>query len=551
MNPREVIDFLLPQLNDPLQVGFLSIIVAIILGTVISTHIAANSRSWERKWNRGTPDDRTDDLDIEHGSVTDLWQAVSTTPEKLAEIMPSMLLVIGLLGTFLGLGIALNHASHILSQPDAMSANGAAQSMKDLVGLLQGLGTKFKTSTWGITGFVLIKFWSEITRFPEKRLAWVIGKVKTELESRKQAEAAADAVKQNALFVQIQSAANSITAGLGEQIQGAANAIAAGFSEQVQSARHSIAANFGEQIQGATNTITASLGEQTAQLIGAQAQTHEESRSRHDSYFAFVREGLKHLHAESRATNATMTRFTSGVEGVIHNMGDAAERMAAGADKVGDAANGLTNTVIDFKEQFTSALDRVSNDLGDAITKMSEQASETFERGSRQMESATNDISKALDGLSADVKHTMTEVQVAIGKAHEIQTKASIAFTTSSDELNENIRMSTERFSKLSEGLDQRLESVSEVGQRMNSIGRSLDKTLKGMDLIVEQLTALPATLAPLAGYAAEQHKTLKRLGELPDGQQALLSEFKGLREDMATAMTAAEQSHGSLANVE
>lgn len=158
MNFHDVLDFLLPNFGDPLQVAFMIILLVMILATVVSAHKYAGPAAWEQKWNRGTPNDDSDDLDIEHGSVTDLWHAVATGPEKLAEVMPGLLLVVGLrLGTFLGLGLALNHASNILGQPDAMNASGAADSMKDLLGLLQGLGTKFKTSTWGISGFVLLK----------------------------------------------------------------------------------------------------------------------------------------------------------------------------------------------------------------------------------------------------------------------------------------------------------------------------------------------------------------------------------------------------------
>lgn len=505
MKTQEVIDFLTPDLSDRLQVGFLTIIVALVLGTAICTHITAKARSWERKWNRGTPDDPSDDLDIEHGSVTDLWQAVSTTPEKLAEVMPSLLLVIGLLGTFLGLGIALNHASSILNQPDALSANGAAKSMNDLVGLLQGLGTKFKTSTWGITGFVLLKFWSECTRFPEKRLTWVIGKVKTELERRKQAEAAAADAKQGALFEQIRSAAAAIAAGVNEQ---------------------------------------------TAQLVRAETAAREHAQTRLDAHVALICEGLERTHTESRATNETMKQFTNGVEGVIRNMSEAAQRMAAGADKVGESAGGLTQTVADFKQQFTAALHRVGEDLGNAIGNMSAQASQTFDRGSRQMENATNEISKALEGLSKDVKQTMSAVQESIGSALEVQKRASIEFTASTKGLDENLSLSTERFEKLSTGLDERLQSVADVSRHINSMGRSLDRTLNGFDEVIGKIAALPDTLEPLAEQGAKQQRLLEPLSALPAHQQAILHELQGLRK-IAALMAATERTRTDMSNVE
>ena len=132
MNFDAVLNFLIPDLSDPLQVTFLFLILFMMSFTIISAHVIAKPKSWEVKWNRGTPNKPSDNIEIEHGSVTDLWNAVATAPEKLVELMPSLLLVVGLLGTFLGLGMALNHASNILGQPNALDATGAADSMQHL-----------------------------------------------------------------------------------------------------------------------------------------------------------------------------------------------------------------------------------------------------------------------------------------------------------------------------------------------------------------------------------------------------------------------------------
>ena len=119
-----------------------------------------------KKWQNGTPDDHSDDLDVEHGSVNEISSVVASTGERMAEIMPGILLILGLLGTFLGLGMALNKASSILI--DANSA-GMDSAMSNLMGMMEGLGTKFKTSTWGITAFLFLKIFSAANGYEEKR----------------------------------------------------------------------------------------------------------------------------------------------------------------------------------------------------------------------------------------------------------------------------------------------------------------------------------------------------------------------------------------------
>ena len=514
MNPSEILGFLLPQLNDPLQMVFLVIILLMMGVTIISAHRSAHPASWEKKWNRGTPDNSSDALDIEHGSVTDLWHAVATAPEKLAEIMPGMLLVVGLLGTFLGLGLALNHASNILGQADALSASGAANSMQDLLGLLQGLGTKFKTSTWGIAGFILLKIWSELTRFEEKRLTWVIGKVKVELESRKQEQSLAEVVKQKALF---------------------------------------------DQIDGASSKIVTGLAEQIAQLMESNKSLHQHTQEYSDRKIKDIRDDLGKIHAVTQITSAAMAQFTEGTQGVVENMAEAAQRMAVasqsmadGAGKVGAGANELVSAINTFKSQFTEVLDNVRKDLGAAIHNMSTQASETLERGSTQLGNATREISTALGVLSSDVKETMGEVKTSINKALEIQQRAANEFTVSSGSLNENIAATTEMVSKLTRPIEDGLRSVSDSGQHMRGIGKSLDKSIGSMERIATNLVELPATLEPLRTLPSKQQELISALSPLcalPAQQQAILVELQKLSAISSVELPAALEPLRTLPN--
>jgi methyl-accepting chemotaxis protein len=483
MNPNEVLNFLLPQFGDTLQVAFFTIILAMIGFTVISAHRTARPASWEHKWNRGTPNDPTDDLDIEHGSVTDLWHAVATAPEKLAEVMPGMLLVVGLLGTFLGLGLALNHASSILGQANIASAGAAADSMQDLLGLLQGLGTKFKTSTWGILGFVLLKIWSEVTRFEEKRLAWVIGKVKDELESRKHAQARAESAKQEALFASIGRATKGIVEG---------------FTREV-----------GVLIKSNETLHLQHL----QQLHGLEQQVQG------------VRTDLGQVAVETQAMRSAMSQFTEGTQEVVVNMGAAAQRMASGADKVGAGATQLVDAIQAFETQFTGVLDNVRVDLGKAIHDMSAQASQTLEKGSAQLGDATREISTALGELSKDVKDTMNEVKTSINRALDIQLKASSEFTLSSQVLNENIEATTGVVTHVTKSIEDGLSSIATANRNMRSVAESAKTSSDILEQVVSGLQGLPDAQQALVA-------ALKPLPEIVGVQQAMLEVLRAIQDE-------------------
>ncbi|MGE6163423.1 hypothetical protein ACLHZ7_21590 [Aeromonas salmonicida] len=548
MITQEIVDFLLPDFADPIQVAFMCILLVMISSTIISTQLVAKPSSWEKKWNKGTPDDDSDDLDIEHGSVTDLWHAVATAPEKVADIMPGMLLVVGLLGTFLGLGMALNHASNILGQPDAMNASSAASSMHDLLGLLQGLGTKFKTSTWGICGFVLLKITSELTRFDEKRLAWVINKVKKQINQRKQHSFDTEERKQQQLFDQMQhitnGVANALTNNIALLLENNNNNNVA-YERELKSVNTHIVElkscnlDIGSSVNKAIDAQTLMLGKylqgiQNSALDNINVMKNElqaidknfaEYRADYneqcakqaktvDSQTSILCEYLQCIKSNTADTMESMNHFTQSTEVIVNNMADAADKMAVGADKVGDASVELVDAVGLFKTQFTDVLDNVRHDLGAAITNMSIQASETLERGSQQLGEATKEISAALGQLSQDVKVTMANVQGSITEALNIQKAASIAFTSSTDTLNEGIVETISTVQELANKISEGLDSISSSNRNMAAVGKAIDKSNSNLEGVVTSLVQLPSTFEPLRHLTdtPEQFNTIATL---------------------------------------
>ncbi|MFM5636550.1 hypothetical protein ACET5Y_09985 [Aeromonas veronii] len=516
MIANEIVDFLLPDFGDPIQIAFMCILLLMILATIISTQLVAKPSSWEKKWHQGTPDDDSDDLDIEHGSVTDLWHAVATAPEKVADIMPGMLLVVGLLGTFLGLGMALNHASNILGQPDAMSASGAANSMHDLLGLLQGLGTKFKTSTWGICGFVFLKITSELTRFDEKRLTWVIQRVKVQLNQRKLHCLDNEQYKQRQLFDQMQNITNGVIDGLTKNVallleQNKNQHVS--YEKELQSFNTHIVElknntqEIGASLNRAINAQSLTLGK-NLQDIHSSVKGHQDTLQQAlQAQTSTLGEYLQGIQTSTTDTMDAMKHFTKGTEAIVNNMANTADKMANGADRVGGAAEQLVGAVDLFKTQFTDVLDNVRQDLGSAITNMSSQASDTLERGSQQLGDATREISAALAQLSNDVKGTMNTVQASITEALSIQQASQEVFTVSTKTLTEKIDASTEVVNSMKANIDNGLRAISSTNRIMISACEVVEESNNYLREVSGTLVELPDLLKPLSHLAdAPEH---------------------------------------------
>jgi ABC-type transporter Mla subunit MlaD len=175
-----VLNFLTPSLGNPLELVFCTVIIGGMLVSLITAEVFGRAPAWERNWQGGT---HKGALDIEHGTLGELNQAVATLPERIVANMPGLLLIVGLLGTFLGLGMALDKASGIL-QGNADSLNAMSDSLGQLTGMMKDLGTKFKTSTWGIIAFIALKLWDSASWSAEsRRTGWCVDRMKREIDN--------------------------------------------------------------------------------------------------------------------------------------------------------------------------------------------------------------------------------------------------------------------------------------------------------------------------------------------------------------------------------
>jgi hypothetical protein len=178
----DMLQFLIPDVSQSIQVFFFGLICCLCIGIIFSIKKNAHSENWNINWHGTGEHNKSDDLDVEHGSLHDLSAAVATKSENLGEVMPGILLIIGLLGTFLGLGTVLNEAS------GALGSENLEDSMMQLSGMMDGLGTKFKASIWGIIGFLTLKIFTTVYGHEERRFRWAAEEMKKDVDAHREYE---------------------------------------------------------------------------------------------------------------------------------------------------------------------------------------------------------------------------------------------------------------------------------------------------------------------------------------------------------------------------
>lgn len=477
MTPQEFFAFLLPRM-EIIQLVFGGLMLLMVLVTIGLLCTRANPTEWEKNWRAGTPDNTADEPDVEHGSVNEMSAAVATAGEKMADVMPGVLLIVGLLGTFLGLGIALNKASDILI--DANSA-GMDSAMTNLMGMMEGLGTKFKTSTWGIIAFLFLKTWAAFGKYDEKRLRWCARKMKAVVEQKRQA----------AHLKQAQTEARFILA---------LETIDASISRQGE-ATHSALLTLHSGIEPLLKTLTAqgvdtlqashAHGERLAQLGETLEGIRHDAAGQAQAQAEYQDKQL----AQAIATRESLQRFIAANSENLAAIQHSAQQMADAAQGMGDSAKDLQSAIGDFRTGVTDVLATLKTDLGSTINQMGDSFSENMASISANMANATDGISHAVTDLSQSVGVTMNEVRGSIEKSMDLQSKTQRDFIITSETLNEKVIAMTRLVDDLREQIVSGLRAVSESGRRVASLNTRYealtDAGMKSADAIAALVEAL------------------------------------------------------------
>lgn len=515
MRVAEIGAFLNP-FDDALSTIFVVSLIILTIATVVWLLISAKESNWDANWYGGDLNDDTNNLAGEYGSVNELSEAVATKAEKVADIMPSMLLIVGLLGTFLGLGIALNKASTVLAMADTAGMDSA---MTQLMGLMDGLGAKFKTSTWGILCFIILNLLFNIFGFQEKRLVWAVKKVRAEAQ-----------IKDTALY-DVEFERHQVMIGALESINNNAQQNSQTLLEDVRTlqAENIKVLNDGFLVFGQTRN---DINNNNRSLINAFNTAQEHSLLEYQKLFEKIQASLNEnnkitttsskdsiselqkIASYNKATQKSMQDFVEQTVESMASIGGSADKMAVAATAVGSSAEGLNGVVKNLRDELEGVMSMIKQDLSDTINNMGDNFESNMATMSENMSKATLGISKAVDELSTSVDKTMTNVTSVIGESMDLQRKSAYEFTLTSTILNEKVAAMTNLIDQLSGDITSGLKAVSESGRRMKSLDSRYEKYSELIEKITDTNKQLLNDNQHITSYLPQMVNSIPKLGD-------------------------------------
>lgn len=561
MMGQEFLSFLLPD-ADIAQLLFFSLMAALVFITIILLYVQAKPETWENHWKNKVVLSE-DGLDQELSSVQETSDAVASLSEKLADFMPGIVLVIGLLGTFLGIGIALNKASDILINSNTVGMDAA---MTNLMSVMDGLGTKFKTSTWGIIAFLILKFWSMSFAYDDKRLRWCAEKIKgmsnrarqqqqhkqdqlqnsflnvlVSIKDSMSKEANGTRLMMKNIYVDLNTRMDSREKKLCDTIQSSLLHVKEAYQNDAELMRNAvedfskntkammtIVVNQGDlALKGFANLETGvtniSQGLSELNTIMMDQGNHAlKNFANLETGITNLGQGLSvlsvtmsennaqmidqgnHQVDELNQTRVSMQKFIELNSDNLMMIKNSAELMSQSAKGMGGSANNLQDAIIEFRKNIADVLGGIKTDLGATIDMMGESFGENMDEISKNMALATDGISSALTSLSDSVNTTMNDVKSSIDHSIKAQKNAQHEFITTSETLNVNVEAMTGLVEDLREKILSGLKAISSSNREVISLNKRYEDSSVQNERTAVAIEEMVSQLS-----AIEQHNEL------------------------------------------
>lgn len=503
-----VIDFIKPDFSEPFQLAFFTIILGAAVATLAGVWRTARPGNWKANWE-GAGRGNTG-LDVDHGSFNDVCDAVATKPEKYAEIVPGLLLIFGLLGTFVGLGIALDSASSILRNANAQNALDGG--MGNLLEMMGGLGTKFRTSTWGILGFLLVKLVLAGMGRETQRQQWVIARMKLEMDRARLAGEHLEEQRSQRMQDALSEVAVHMDGSLDQRLQqdrGLRLAHHDSTAEMMQQAVQALGLQFMAALDQdrslrlqadrvAAEQLTVLLGEAFTQLQQCMQAEHAAQRAVAEQ----AAQALEALLAKQEQgndialdTQQVLMEFTAAQKAFSASIQHSADTMSAAASNMNDAAEHVSGVIAAFDDGVRSTLGTIKEELGGTIERMDTSLRDNVNDMASNLRKIASSLSNSIAMFTEESKQTLGEVSKSIETSSHRQQQGLESLKLVTDAAQESIAKSTNYIKANSIKIKTGLKAVSTAARSAAEVGAQLKVAHASLELVGETLHKVQAAM--------------------------------------------------------
>lgn len=440
-------------------------------------------------------------------SPCDFEGELSSASTRFAEALPSIVILVGLIFTFAGLGTAIHEAAR----------QGAGGDPNQLLRVLEPLGYKFQTSVWAILGSLVVRaFVSRWIIAPRAALASKLYRALVQKERGRQEETVLGAVRSLAdawRELGVQSAERETTRHA--EVTRALAPI--GQFAVIANALNDVAraqANTATELK----TSASGLGRAVNDLARDQSDGHKKLTGAIDTMKTEVSKILSNVGNDFNAivghTKKAVGDLDTSLDKRLKALGQLLESMREDNKSTAniwkqtlkDSAESLKTTQDEFQTKLQDALDGIENSLGGAAGEIKAAVDDS----QNSLKVLLGDVGKAIECMTEEVQRlkTVSEAQAhRIGVVknemeqlrNEVGVIAQSAARLRSKDIEDNTRKAADGISAQQQLLDRMLRATVATARRV----KPLESELQGVR----------ASAQEAARAGSEIHGLLRALG--------------------------------------
>ena len=425
---------------------------------------------------------------------------------SLLPAIPGMFLALGILGTFVGLTLAVSNQSINQQMEDSgIRAEATADQVDQLIG---NLALAFRTSLWGIVLSLLFvvslrrlegHFEEEeekIDQLVHRAFPWISEPEVAALAAREQ-RLAADQLR-NSLQEVAMSLENAITAGL-ERIEKTTSDAASGVSEAlVKELGQTIREGVGAHVEALREAIEKTT--QTQSEIGESlALAFEQIRNAADAQRSAA-ENLSQSADAVGSASAVLSGAASELSPVVENLAltgeslkSTSQAMASVQQKSSEAIESVRSALEDAKhalDQQRSMVQSVLGELHSSIQRLSEGLSDDLVAALERVDSILGNAVGRLSGTIHDSNEVLDRMTPAVGRVLE---------------LSSNVEKSIS-------GLDNGIQTLATgLHEQLGKIPDSIESLKQANDALVSKITKAVADIVKATEISVSQPVSVAR----------------------------------------
>lgn len=466
----------------------------------------------------------------------DIENIVDSAWDRLAESAPGVVLLLGLLGTFLGLALAINSASEGLQSLQGATEGPSSLAVSHLSSLLDNMGTKFQTSIWGIAASIVIRaFVFMLSVVPKRKL---VHEIRNDAEKK--------AVEgQDLKHVALMNQATAIGESLGLVIR------AIDASER------------------RTDRVTSAMAKQSTLLGQFFVSLEQCVKEEVGTPLGKVEQRIRELDRKCGSLDGKAADIREG----ILSVGNAAASLEKSASTISSAASELRMSVSASAEQNQRVVEESSKSLTKAADELRVTLSDSVSSLTSNMRGSIEELRAAVRSMEDTTRSAVQEGNSAIKGAIERfqqesgQTLAGVrsGLTSSVESMGQQIAggigslaTAAGRISESAEKMDERSEAGRKQFQGLvqSSIGNLEERLGVSLGSLGEQVDRMSSSFTESIGKSDASMKTaIENLrANLAEQNNDMRSELgkasKDLSSSIVNAERAAEQGRKSFAGV-